>query len=213
MLAKIPYIRKILSTFRHTSLHARGYLAIRLMLLPHDFLSFLESNLSKKENILDVGCGYGLVTLFLSYIWHEGKIMGVDIDAIRIRDLQALPLPSNISFLERDLIGEGFSGLEWYDTAIMVDILHHLDEPTQVALIAFLAKQVKTLIIKDIDTTPRYKYLWNYFHDRYVMRNDILCFLGSARIRTELEKNGFTVEPQKITSPFPYPHYMFVARR
>ena len=95
----------------------------------------------------------------------------------------------------------------------MVDILHHLDEPTQVALIAFLAKHVKTLIIKDIDTTPRYKYLWNYFHDRYVMGNEILCFLGSARIRSELEKNGFTVESHKISSPFPYPHYMFVAHR
>ena len=112
MLAKIPYIRKILSTFRHASLGARGYLAIRLMLLPHDFLTFLESTLSKKENILDVGCGYGLVTLFLSYIGHEGKIMGVDIDTTRIRDLQTLPLSSNISFLERDLIREGFSGLE-----------------------------------------------------------------------------------------------------
>lgn len=50
----------------------------------------------------------------------------------------SLELPDSISFLERDLIRDGFHDLDGYDTAVMVDILHHLDELTQVKLLSFL---------------------------------------------------------------------------
>ncbi len=213
MIGKLTYIGKILSTFRHHSLSARAYLSVRLLLLPHGFLRVLANELKSNESILDVGCGYGLVTLFLSYIGHKGKIKWVDIDNTRITDLVSLELPDSISFLERDLIRDGFHDLDGYDTAVMVDILHHLDELTQVKLLSFLWNHCSKIILKDIDTTPRYKYYWNYFHDRYVMGNEILCFLWSDRIRTELEKNGFLVTEKKIWSIFPYPHYMFIATK
>lgn len=74
MIGKLTYIGKILSTFRHHSLSARAYLSVRLLLLPHGFLRVLANELKSNESILDVGCGYGLVTLFLSYIGHKGKI-------------------------------------------------------------------------------------------------------------------------------------------
>ena len=213
MLGKIQFIQRVLQTFHNVTFGAKFYLVIRLLLLPHGFLKILYENLSPRQNIIDVGCGYGLVTLFLSYVWHTWNIKGVDINSTRIQDLQALKLPNSISFLERDLIKDGFSWLEWYDTAVLVDILHHLDEDTQVQLLLFLSQHCKEIIIKDIDTTPRYKYYWNFFHDRYVMGNEVLCFLWSDRIESELIKNWFLVKREKVASPFPYPHYMLIASK
>ena len=74
MLGKIQFIKNILKTFHHVSIGAKIYLFIRLLLLPHGFLRILHETLSSDKNVIDVGCGYGLVTLFLSYTGHKGKI-------------------------------------------------------------------------------------------------------------------------------------------
>gem|GEM_PF-3268529 len=47
---------------------------------------------------------------------------------------------------------------------------------TQNAFLTYLSHHVPTLIIKDIDTKPTYKYYWNLFHDKILMQNKILCF-------------------------------------
>lgn len=165
---------------------------------------------------MDIGCWYWIFSLYLVFQGYRWKIFWLDIDWNRIDKLNKLienHALKNIIFIKKDIIKEWFDWLDWYETVYMFDILHHLDKITQEKLLNSLSENCKVIIIKDIDTKPRYKYLWNLFHDRYLMGNNILCFLGSGYIQTYLKGLWYNVEYRKINSIFPYPHYLLIATK
>jgi hypothetical protein len=54
------------------------------------------------------------------------------------------------------------------------------------------------LIIKDIDKTPRAKYLWNYVHDLLMTRFQRCAYLGQSEICELLNQACFTVTVEQI---------------
>ena len=215
-LSKYRFLLFLLQLFHKESFGTKVYLYFRILIFPGAFLRILPSLLGIHDRILDLWCGYGIVSLYLEFCWLHNQIFGLDIDKKRIHDLQTIAkdaLFEHLHFQIRDFITEWFDGLHWYDTAILVDFLHHLDRETQNHFLTYLSQHVATLIIKDIDTKPRYKYYWNRFHDRILMQNKILCFQWSHTFQKLLTDLWYTVSYQKIPSIFPYPHYLLVAKK
>lgn len=203
--------------FDSLSLAAKIYLYIRILLIPSDFFVFLTTHITQKDRVVDIGCGYGMLSFFAHTYCHASYVFGVDFDVQRIKDLQQLVdrrRISGIHFETRDLMKEWFDGFEKCNVAMISDVLHHIDTDTQNDLLRFLSEQeVNTLIIKDIDRKPYWKYCWNYFHDRVIMRNDVLSFQGSEKIKSILVWLGYTVKEFPVRSIFPYPHYLFYATK
>lgn len=115
------------------------------------FLPFLSPN----EKILDIGCGNGLVSLYL-------QKKGFDITALDVADLAYSPKikvmvynGENIPFAENQ-----------FDVALLLTVLHHTDSPEKVLKeAARVAKKI--LIIEDIYENPFQQYL-TYIMDTFV---------------------------------------------
>lgn len=211
MWKKYKFLRFLLSLFHDYGLRPRIYLVIRILLIPQNVFDTIEATSKGHHSLIDIGCWFGIISLYLKYIGYEGIIFGLDIDENRIALLQAICQKhwrTNMTFETRDFIQQWFKGLEGYELGIMIDILHHLDEKTQTTLIAHLWSGIPNVLVKDIDTKPQRKYCRNYFHDRYVMRNRILCFLWSPAIQRLFEKQGYNTIRSFPSSLFPYPHYL-----
>lgn len=214
--SKYRFLLFLLQLFKKESFGAKLYLCLRILIFPGAFLRKLPSLLRSNDRVLDLWCGYGIISLYLEFRGLHNQIFGLDIDKKRIHDLQNIAKHQwfdHLHFQIRDFITEWFDGLQWYDVAILVDFLHHLDRETQNKFLGYLSKHVSTLIIKDIDIRPRYKYYWNRFHDRILMQNKLLCFQGSHVFQKKLKDLWYTVSYQKIPSIFPYPHYLLVAKK
>lgn len=115
------------------------------------FMPFLSPN----EKILDIGCGNGLVSLYL-------QKKGFDITALDVADLAYSPKikvmvynGENIPFAENQ-----------FDVALLLTVLHHTDSPEKVLKeAARVAKKI--LIIEDIYENPFQQYL-TYIMDTFV---------------------------------------------
>lgn len=216
MIWKYKFLLFLYRLFSPYGIKPLVYLTIRVFLIPTDFYYLLDSVVKKHTSILDIWCGYGIVSLYALYKWFTGAIYWLDIDVKRIwilQDIIAKNNYGNVIFEVRDFIKDWFYWLEWYQVWILVDILHHLDYETQLSLLDHVSKNIQFLLIKDIDILPKRKYYRNYFHDRIIMQNSILCFQWSKKIINLLKNKEYKVEKINVSSFFPYPHYLLSCKK
>lgn len=218
-MPRLQFIYHLWRIFGYNPLSVRLYLGIRVMLIPRAFFVLLNTLAKQQPNrVLDIGCGHGIVTLYLRAIGYRGEILACDIDQDRIESLQKLASLTDLgdtTFIVRDLITEGLPEKWHADVAIILDLMHHLDRTSQYTLIKKLAADnVTSLVIKDIDITPRWKYYWNHFHDSIVMKSEIVEPIGSQEMIALLEQSLYlNTEHKAMFSIFPYPHYCLYAQR
>jgi hypothetical protein len=133
----------------------------------------------KLSNVLDIGCGRGIVT---SYLYSAGiKISGVDPGNSSRVDKTSLTIHYNTdaTALREELRAS-------IETISLFDVIEHIAEP--VAFIKNLTQHfpnLKNLIV----TVPARKELWSNFDDYYghFRRYDLEI------IKTEVEESGFTL--------------------
>lgn len=212
------YIKFLLSVFVEKSRKVKSYLVARCIIFPWQVFDIIKKDVDFKEKtIMDIWCGYWIVPLFFIHQKRPIKyIKGIDIDSKRIKDLQQLSKKHNrdhLKFEVYDLIKHWPNNIENTDIALLFDLLHHIDKKTQDILLEHLSQITNTIIIKDIGTKPKRKYNRNFFHDRYLMGNKILCFQWKEKIKEKLESLWYQVIQKKIKSLFPYPHYLLIAQK
>jgi SAM-dependent methyltransferase len=94
---------------------------------PEQFKAFLRD----KRRLLDAGCGNGRVTALLRrYALRTTEIVGIDLVSSEIarENLEAHHLSYNVSFLERDLLGD-LTDLGKFDFIYCQEVLHHTSDP------------------------------------------------------------------------------------
>lgn len=92
-----------------------------------DFITdFLQHSLPSNANILDVGCGNGVISRHLGRFGFN--VTGIDVSEKAIEKAQALNKYSNVKFMTKsaeELIAEGAK----YDAIICSEVLEHLSNP------------------------------------------------------------------------------------
>jgi 2-polyprenyl-3-methyl-5-hydroxy-6-metoxy-1,4-benzoquinol methylase len=75
------------------------------------------------KNILDFGCGTGVLSYFLAY--NEYFVTSIDIDMIPLDKIKEnIKFPENIVFKETDILKEKFSP-KTFDVIVALDVLEH----------------------------------------------------------------------------------------
>lgn len=97
----------------------------------------IASRLPEGARVLDVGCGSGDLAALIKQIRPDIAIEGIDVlvrpdTAIPVREYDGTHIP----FADNA-----------FDTAIVVDVLHHTDDPE--AVLGEIARTARTIIIKD----------------------------------------------------------------
>jgi 2-polyprenyl-3-methyl-5-hydroxy-6-metoxy-1,4-benzoquinol methylase len=176
---------------------------------------FEELTKDLKGTTLCLGCGYGVLETLLALSNPQLFITASDLDEKRIAMAKkAVHDVPNINFQVLDVTKIVPSGN--YDVIIFADLLHHLGKGEQEKLLDILLAMLKrggTLIMKDVDTTPRWKYWWNYLHDS-LMAGQPLNYKSSDYYSQYFRDKKNNVKMTKYARWWlPYNHYALIVKK
>jgi len=189
------------------------YIVCRNLILP---LSDIDYFIPKNGLIYDIGCGFGVTSLYFALSSPDRKIIGFDICQKRIR-LAKLAGKNirNLNFKIDNLIGNQH---QMANTIVIIDVLHHLNHQQKKLLLSqchHLLFSRGKLIIKEINNKPFIFFIWNYFHDLIFNFNlgSSLDFLNSKQMLNILNKYQFQVLNHHPLIRGPYSHYLYVCQK
>ena len=122
---------KLVKNYIYKGAVLEWYIRIKLR-LENNYRLFLE-RVPRTGSVVDLGCGYGNVSMMLGFISKYRTITGVDYDEDKIAMASNSPTkPVNVNFVCSDVLDYSFVPT---DTFLLSDVLHYLPEEKQTALL------------------------------------------------------------------------------
>jgi 2-polyprenyl-3-methyl-5-hydroxy-6-metoxy-1,4-benzoquinol methylase len=195
----------------------RAYCLIRFQILNQRFLTEVGQYLPRSGRVLDIGCGFGLFSLYYSMLNPELKIVGIDKNASRIEQARRAAARLGIDSVRYE-VGDvtEYSLNEQFDGAYMLDIVHHVPKQEVQPLISRISERVAPgacVLIKDIDSRPAYKRWFTWALDKLMDFRTPVNYWPPQELKPLLEKEHFQVFHHEIRDILPYPHILYICRR
>ncbi|MBI4013697.1 MAG: class I SAM-dependent methyltransferase [Candidatus Rokubacteria bacterium] len=208
-------IRRVVSAYDDPII--RAYSWGRFLILRQRFLDEIGQYLPAEGVVLDIGCGFGLFSLYYAQLLPGAAFHGVDLNARRIalatEAARRLGL-GNTAYAVGD--ARTYRADAGYAAAYMLDIVHHVPPETVAPLLAELYKAIRPggrLVVKDVDTHPAYKRWFTHALDLLMSPGGVTHYWPAAELQALLERIGFRVYRHLMVDVLPYPHVLFVCHR
>lgn len=207
-------LRQQLSDLYTRSAIERVYAALKFSILPFEQVA---QYLPPEGRILEVGCGYGYVSNYLSLENPRRQVVGNDtaVDRVEVAK-RTIGSRANIEFIAgdcREMPDEGFDGV------VITDVLHHVPYDQQEPILRDVYRKLKpggVLVMRETDIKFRLRYfLFNYLLELLLYYGvEKANFRKAEAWRQMLRRVGFTVQ-QSIPNPrfFPYITVLFVCAK
>lgn len=214
--------RKITHAYRKVRLTKGIYATIRMALSPlHD----IENLLPERGTLTDVGCGAGLLLQWLA-LGNKCKnlqLTGIDVDQRRINIGQKVCCMLGIDN-KIDLRIDDFASIQHeqdLSAVSFVDVLHHIDFNTQRFMLSLAFKKLANggvIIIKEVDTKPNWKYIYNLLFDTLThLTHTTQGKIGYYRSRSAWEnlliEHGFAARSVEVNHTDFAPHIIVIGEK
>jgi 2-polyprenyl-3-methyl-5-hydroxy-6-metoxy-1,4-benzoquinol methylase len=193
----------------------RAYCWARFGILRQRFLDEIGQYLPDEGPVLDIGCGFGLFSLYYAASGPRRFVHGLDRDGRRIamarRAAARLGL-DNVAYVEGD--ARDFKGDAEAAGAYMLDIVHHIPRESVPPLLRRLRLSLAPgapLLVKDVDTRPAAKRWFTWALDKAMAPTVPVHYWGAEELQATLEACGFRVRRHLMVDLLPYPHVLYVA--
>jgi 2-polyprenyl-3-methyl-5-hydroxy-6-metoxy-1,4-benzoquinol methylase len=189
-------------------------------------LPAIESSVPESGDVLEVGCGHGLLSLYLGLESPRRHVVGVDIDGAKIAEGKEAagrlrPGEADVSF---EVVDPGYVPGGAWDAITIADVLYLLPEDDQRALLAGAAGALRpngVVVVKEMGSQPRWKLTWNRAQETLATRvfrvtdsvGRGLTFVEPERMASWLAAGGLDVTHRAIDHGYPWPHHLIVGRR
>lgn len=208
-------IRRVIGAYDHPVV--RAYCHGRFLILRARFLDEIGQYLPARGRVLDIGCGFGLFSLYYALEHPEIEIFGVDLNARRIamaREAAQRLGVTNVRYEvgdARTLVPDAS-----LDGAYMMDIVHHIPREAVTPLLGRLHQSLKPgarLVIKDVDARPAYKRWFTWWLDKAMDPKAPVDYWRRRELESLLRGLGFEVFSHAMVDVLPYPHHLYTCRR
>jgi len=193
----------------------RAYCWVRFGILRQRFLDEIGQYLPDEGPVLDVGCGFGLFSLYYAATAPRRFVRGLDMNGRRIalaRRAAARLGIDNVAYAEGD--ARDFKGDSEVAGAYMLDIVHHVPPASVAPLLRQLRRCLApggVLLVKDVDTRPAVKRWFTWVLDKAMAPTDPVHYWNAEVLQAALEASGFRVRRHLMVDLLPYPHVLYVA--
>ena len=194
----------------------RAYCWVRFGILRQRFLDEIGQYLPPAGPVLDIGCGFGLFSLYYASVAPSRVLRGVDLNGRRIaiaRRAAARLGVDNVAYEQGD--ARDFKGDGEFVAAYMLDIVHHIPPATVAPLLRQLRRCLPRdgmLLVKDVDTRPVAKRLFTWALDRAMSPRTPVHYWSAESLAALLEASGFHVRRHLMVDLLPYPHVLYICR-
>lgn len=205
-------IRKIIRAYDDPIV--RAYCWVRFGILRQRFLDEIGQYLPASGPVLDIGCGFGLFSLYYASVAPTRFIRGLDLNGRRIaiarRAASRLGI-DNVAYERAD--ARDFKGAGEVLAAYMLDIVHHIEPSAVGPLLRQLRRCLPrggVLLVKDVDTRPAPKRMFTWLLDRAMAPRSPVHYWPSEALTAALEASGFRVRRHLMVDLLPYPHILYI---
>lgn len=210
--------RSPLSLYADSPLLTRVHVRVRWATCPFPAVA---AEVPEEGRILEVGCGHGLLSVYLALTSPGRHVLGIDVDEDKLDAARAADtrgdLDCTFEVAEGDRIPDG----PWDGIAI-VDVLYLLPADAQRALLATCAAGLAPggrLVVKEMAPVPRWKAAWNTAQEVAAVKllgitaGSELTFLTPAELGAAMAGAGLDVRERPLHKGYPHPHHLLVGRK
>lgn len=204
--------RQILAVY---PLVARWYSRVRFQIMSGEMLDTIEQHLPVEGTVLDVGCGFGLFTLYLALKRPGCKFIGMELSQRRVDEAKRAAQVLQIKNAEFICADPASSNIPYQpNAAYCMDLLHHMTPQGGDRLLERLFEVLKPgslMIVKDLTTRPRLKLYYIFLPDLLVNLKDSFYYRSNEAWLARLAQVGFTsMNIYSLKNYLPYPHLLLV---
>lgn len=169
---------------------------------------------TSNEPLLDIGCGVGLLPLYLRARGFRGDVVGIDRDGRKVRQARALGISAHEQNVD--------SGLpEFAGNIALFDVLHYLPRDRQAALLRNIAARLTTgsmLLLRDCPADGSARYWATYVGEKFAQAISWnvgvpLQFPTRESIMAAFPSSDFACEERPMYGRSPFNNRLFVFRR
>lgn len=207
-------IRRVVSSY--DDLVIRSYSRVRFTILRQSFLEEIGQYLPARAEVLDLGCGFGLFSLYFAMTGPERRFLGVDLSGRRIALARASAARlglHNVDFEVGDAVA--WEAPRTFDVIYLLDLVHHMPRERVPGFLAKLRVHLREgglLILKDVEDRPRWKMWFTLALDRLMVGSEPIHYWPPAELMAVLNEVGFDVVKHRMKDVLPYPHVLYLAR-
>jgi SAM-dependent methyltransferase len=192
----------------------RAYCWGRFGILRQRFLDEIGQYLPGEGVVLDIGCGFGLFSLYYAATGPRRFVRGLDSNGRRIgvarRAAGRLGL-GNAVYETGD--ARDFKGDSEVSAAYMLDIVHHVPPASVPPLLRALRRCLPPggrLLVKDVDDHPVHKRWFTWVLDKAMAPTAPIHYWSTDALARALDEAGFGVHRHLMVDWLPYPHVLYV---
>lgn len=200
---------------RFDSRFLQGYVRSKLRTDPV-YDAVLQRLRGHRHPLVDVGCGAGLLPLYLREHGLQQPIVGVDFDSRKIAAARkACAGLADVGFL----VGDAREALPPQHSVLLLDLLHYFSDDEQSLILGNAARAVPPgglVIIRDAIRDGTWRYRMTYVQESF---SRFIAWLQAERLHFPTRERiveafrGFDAEIVPLWGRTPFNNYLFVFRR
>ena len=165
-----------------------------------------------REPLLDVGCGIGILALYLRARGFRAPIRGVDNDERKVAIARSVMAEPATTFS----VADARAAIDTGGTIVLLDLLHYFRGDEQAQILASAARSATTVIVRDAIRDGSWRYRLTYLQEMF---SRVIRWLRAERLhfptRDDVMRpfDGFDAEVVPLYGRTPFNNYLFVFRR
>jgi predicted O-methyltransferase YrrM len=182
----------------------------------------VEALVPQDGDVLELGCGVGLVALELALAAPGRRIVAVDIDASKTDVARRAAQRAGVGDrLRVDDVPPGWvPPPSAFDAVVVVDVLYLLGRSAAIELLDQLADSLRpggVLVVKEMSSTPRWKAAWTRVQETVAVRGlqvttgNTIELVPTEDLAAHLAARGLPVRTVAMDRGHIHPHQALVA--
>lgn len=174
----------------------------RIKLSLENNYEIIHNAVPRNAEVVDIGCGSGMISYMLNFTSENRKILGIDYDSDKIELANnCISKNDRVRFVAADAVAYDYPNA---DVFLLYDVLHYMPGEKQEQLLSSCSKKLNpggSIIIRDADKDLEKRHFWTryteFFSTRFGYNKSLdkkLFFFSGMKINDFAARNAMSVE-------------------